>query len=139
MTYIDDGEAYSLPSLPKYQAPATLNQSNPVSGTKYTVLDTTKNVRIICAYVKVTWTVQPTPLEMHITIDGQTITASVANPTTATRYYLMYYNGEWTLNNSEYSAAYRAFAIEARSIKIEVETTGGTVSNLSAAIQYAKW
>jgi len=32
----------------------------------------------------------------------------------------------------------RSFLLEGRSVKVEAETTGGTVSNLSATVKYAK-
>lgn len=124
----------------QHQADATLSQANPVSGTKYTVLDTTKNVRIIAAFVQCTWTVQPTPLEIHVTIDGQSITHLVGNPASATDY-------ETAMNlNSEAAQPLSAvgtrlnwgFDYEGRSVKVEVEITGGTVSNLAARVKYAK-
>ena len=71
----------------KQQPDASLNQANPVSGTKYTVLDTIRNVRIIGIEVNVTWTVQPSPLEIHITIDGQTLRFFKTDPVSATAYF----------------------------------------------------
>jgi len=55
---------------PKEKADGTLTQANPISGTKYTVLSTTRRVRILNIAARVTWTVQPNPLEIHLTIDG---------------------------------------------------------------------
>lgn len=130
---------YVLP-VPEMQPDATLSQANPISGDKYTVLDTTKNVRIISIMLKVTWTVQPTPLEVHITIDGQALTGSQANPVSVTNYYVQLHGGQATLFlNTTDQVIYRTFLLEGRSVKIEVETTGGTVSNLSSRVKYAKW
>lgn len=124
---------------PAHQPDAVLTQANPVSGTKYTVLDTTKNVRIISIHALVTWTVQPTPLEIHITIDGQTIICSIANPDSDIAHVAENFTNSpnWGL-----VAAYQqdtAFILEGRSVKIEAEITGGAVSNLAARVKYAKW
>lgn len=124
----------------EHQADATLSQANPVSGTKYTVLDTTKNVRVVTAFVSVTWTVQPTPLQIHVTIDGNSLTHQVTNPVSATNYELALNNQGETAQplSVEGTRLNWGFCYEGRSIKIEVETTGGTVSNLSATVKYAK-
>lgn len=134
------GGGFKVPAL---QADATLSQANPVSGTKYTVLATTKNVRVIAMSGSVTWTVQPNPLETHGTVDGITYNWSRANPVSATPYvpFLDPSNVEaaqskGTLNQF---SSYQAFLLEARSCKIEVETTGGTVSALDARVKYGKW
>lgn len=124
---------------PQQQADATLSQANPVSGTKYTVLDTVNNTRIIGISAQCTWTVQPTPLEIHVTIDGETVTFTVANPATATDYFAAnsLANAETA---QELAAAQPAvpFLREGQSVKVEAEITGGTVSNLSARVKYAK-
>lgn len=141
-TRIREGDASTKPTLFKRQADATLSQANPTSGTKYTVLDTTKNVRIISIEVNVTWTVQPTPLEIHITIDGQTITHGQIDPVSTTNYFCYRHPAHAASSQQMTStlAVYQAPAwlYEARSIKIEAETTGGTTSNLSARVKYAK-
>lgn len=130
------------------QPDAVLNQVNPVANTLYTVLDTTKNVKIESITVSVTWTVQPNPLQIIITKDGQTETFSFTDPATATNY---------TLTQSVASAAAAASAqvlattlsatvllhqpIEGRSIKVQARTgaaTAGTTSNLSARAKYGK-
>lgn len=125
------------------QADATLSQANPVSGTKYTVLDTTTNVRIISIAVRCTWTVQPSPLEIHITIDGQTITHAGTNPVSDDWLFIDFTNAELNeatqlLDSSNAELKRRAFAYEGRSVKVEAEITGGTVSNLSARVKYAR-
>lgn len=129
-------------ALPAHQADATLSQANPVSGTKYTLLDTCKNCRIIGIMAKVTWTVQPTPLEVHVTIDGQTITHTKTNPASATNHFAEVWQGAAEdaqgLPDTDIGMR-RNWVYEGRSIKIEVETTGGTVSSLDARVKYAKW
>lgn len=128
---------------PKLQTVAYLAQANPVSGTKYTVLDTTKNVRIHNIAVDCTWTVQPNPLEVHLTIDGLSFKASFTNPVSATAYFLNLLSISWNSNDVTLSAtseiAERAFLLDARSIKIEIEITGGTVSQLRGQVRYSKW
>ena len=130
---------YEYP-VPEHQADATLNQANPVSGTKYEVLPETKNVRIIGISVECTWTVQPTPLEVHITIDGVPILCSKTDPASAIPHFagLNATMSGGTLDDTTYDPR-RTFLLEGRSVKIEVEITGGTVSNLSARVKYAKW
>jgi len=127
---------------PKQKADATLSQANPTSGDKYTVLSTARRVRVIGISVWVSWTVQPTPLEVHCTVDGQSYLFSIANPVNGTRYSAFiderYGIGVSTLGADSY-AKYRAYLFEGRSVKIEVETTGGTVSNISAKVVYAQW
>lgn len=121
------------------QPDATLNQANPDSGTKYEVLATTKRVRLIGISVQCTWTVQPTPLEIHLTINGQTVTYTFTDPVTATDYF-----AKNSLGNAETAQELTVtqpdvpFLREGRSVKVEAEITGGTVSNLSARVKYGK-
>jgi len=127
-------------SVPVHQADAVLNQASPVSGTKYTVLETT-NVRILSLTIICTWTVQPTPLQLHITVDGQTIVHAVGSPVSATQYIAFRTSGNaeaaQTLGTTDNTKI--AFIYEGRNIKVEAEITGGTVSNLSARVKHAKW
>ena len=133
----------------KHQPDATINQDNPDSGIKYewssdgtqaNKLGTLKNVRIISIEVHCTWTVQPTPLEIWVTIDGQSLRFFVTDPESATLYYDELYPSEeyGYLVKANPHAPKRAFLLEGRSVKVEVEITGGTVSNLSARVKYAK-
>ena len=128
------------PDVFKLQTDASLSQATPTSGTKYTVLDTVKNVRIIGIVASVTWTGQPTPLEIHVTIDGQAYTFTVTDPVSATKYYARLLSGNaitaQPLVTTDVEVT-RAFLLEGRSVKVEAETTGGTVSNLSATVKYA--
>ena len=124
---------------PEHQADAVLNQDNPDSGTKYTVLDTTKNVRIVAVMVACTWTVQPTPLEIHITIDGQPYTLTMDDPASGTCHFFNYWALTTSIGVLGTSDPKMPFLLEGRSVKIEAEITGGTVSNLSARVKYAKW
>ena len=131
----------------EHQADAVLNQSNPVSGTKYIVLDTTKNVKILSVFVSVAWTGQPTPLELHVTVDGITKRFVRNNPASATAYIPQ--SNPDTAPASQYLVTTADAAlpyllktmdiINGRSVKIEAEIIGGTVSNLSARVKYAKY
>jgi hypothetical protein len=125
-------------------ADAVLNQATPVSGTKYTVLDTTRNCRIHSIVAKVTWTVQPTPLEIHLTIDGEAFVATQANPVTATDYALAQSVATDMLAAvaGVFTTAYNVDALpiynyEGQSVKVEVETTGGTVDPLECRVKYS--
>lgn len=122
----------------EYQADATITQANPVSGTKYEVLATTKNVRLYTLNVACTWSVQPSPLEIHVTIDGQTPKADQANPGSTTNYrvYIRDEQADWEFKTG--FAEHRAFLVEGRSVKIEGEITGGTVSQLASRVKYGK-
>ena len=125
----------------KDQPDATLDQDNPESGTKYEVLATTKRVRIIHIAVRCTWTVQPSPLEVWITIDGKTVRCVQTDPENNVWYYpIEVYpeNVDMTMGKAEYKGIARSFLREGRSVKVEAEITGGTVSNLSARVKYAK-
>jgi hypothetical protein len=119
---------------------ASLSQANPVSGTKYLVLDTTKNCRINDIAVWDTWTVQPNPLEVHITIDGESLTFTQANPVTATAYYPII-SALVALNAQPMGGTHldhRPFFLEGRSIKVEAEITGGTSNPLDCRVIYSK-
>lgn len=124
-------------------ADATLIQANPVSGTPYAVLATTNNVRIygIMAYCE--WTVQPTPLELHITIDGNTITHTQTDPVSGTG-YLGTRNMDQVETNQGFvtdreTAQRPAFLWEGKSVSITAEVTGGTVQSLQARVKYGRW
>lgn len=122
------------------QTDEIVDESPPTSGLKYTLLDTVKNVRIISIYIKVTWTGQPDPLEVHVTIDGVAMRFFYTNPVSEDEYQCtirghLSYTAQ-TMDTTEYGA-YKVFLIEGKSVKVEVETTGGTVSNLYARVKYA--
>jgi len=127
------------PTIFKHQADATLDQASPVSGTKYEVLATTKNVRIIGISAVCTWTVQPDPLEVHVTIDGQLLSFHFTDPVSTTPYFAYLDANRTAINQAmDSSVGKEAFLLEGRSVKVEAEITGGTVSNLSARVKYAK-
>ena len=130
---------------PKHMADATLSQANPVSTTLYTVLDTTKNVRIILIEAHITWaTTQPTLMDVVVTVDGQSVVFRIANPINATPY-----EANWiaetalaalvVTTNNHYRN--RTFLLEGRSVKIEVRITWATTqpTPLVCRVKYAKY
>jgi hypothetical protein len=125
------------------QPDAVLSQANPVSTTLYTVLPATSNVRINSIIVNVTWTVQPNPLDVVVTIDGKTLRFYKSNPVSGTDYYTVVSchsddNNQDLDTSLTNNALMIPFFIEGRSVKIEVRTTGGTTSNISARVKWAK-
>lgn len=125
----------------QHQPDATLDEDDPVSGQKYTILETTKDVKIYSLVAKSIWSEQPSPLEIHVTIDGNTITFTKANPASNE-----FYEADRQANLAESAQSLNAMGIsryvaqyyQGKSIKIEAEVTGGTVSNLSTRIKWAK-
>lgn len=141
---IERGTAYK--PVPVLQADTTLSQANPVSGTQYAVLATNINVRIWAASAYSEWTVQPSPIELHFTIDGNTLTHAKANPVTATHYIAqLNAQGSEIQGNMDiytalgYSLIARSIMIEGRSVAAVAEITGGTVQLLTARIKWSKW
>ena len=133
---------------PEHQPDATIDVTDPVSGTKYewesppgTPLGTQKKVRLIDVILKVMWTVQPTPLEVHITIDGRSLIYVIGDPASDTYYSLDYMGAgaEGGALSTTIRTSTRAFTLEGRSVKVEAEITGGTVSLLRARVKWAKW
>lgn len=119
---------------------AVLNQVNPGDGTIYEVLPEVRNVRLINAQIRCTWTLQPTPLELHAVIDGVTWNWSQGNPVSNTSYYPVItpeldVDAQW-LNATLYGY-YRASLLDARSLSISAEISGGTVQNLDCWVYYA--
>lgn len=127
------------------QADAAISQANPVSTTLYTVLAATANVRIISISATVTWAVtQPNPLEVLVTIDGNTLVFIAANPVSATPYFAVIepYAPETTqiLSNDVNSTRYRAFLLEGRSVQVQVRVTWAVTqpTPLVCRVKYAK-
>lgn len=126
--------------IPVDQPDATISLA-PVSGAKNVVLDITGNVRLIGIFVRVTWTVQPSPLEIHGTIDGIPWIWTQANPVSnAAHFCQISENLSKTIQTmgATQRAPTRGFLLECRSIKIEAEITGGTVSNLECRVKYQR-
>lgn len=133
---------------PEYQAPATLNQANPVQNTWYTVLDTTLNCRIWAILIQIDTTGET--LDVQITVDGQVIPSSGAVCVAGNAYEICFgYSGALgvlPIDNlvpfdvgSPFSR-YRAYLIEGRSVKVEVrKTTAAGAGNLRAEVQYSTW
>ena len=137
---------FSLPekkTVPEHQADAYLSQDNPVSGTWYTVLDTTKNVRVIAVCIKITWaTTQPSNLIVRITIDGKTESFDITTAASATWYYCIFNpsvaNDQFLVTTNPDA---RSFLVEGRSVKVEANVVWATTQPtlLECRIKYAKW
>lgn len=125
---------------PKTMPALIVTTAPPTSGLKYALLPTKMNCRLIGIRAQVAWTVQPSPLEVHITLDGEDWTFAKVDPVTATAY---------SIRNLDMGAGIAAqsldvvttlqspFILEGREMKIETETTGGTVSQMYAEVIYA--
>lgn len=125
---------------PEFQAMNDWAQASPVSGTKYEVMAETELVRLMYIATRCTWTVQPTPLEVHLTVDGQSLTGYKNNPVSNTWYYFRFspYTTMTTLPLTTGTPDV-PYVLDARTLKIEQEVTGGTVSNTQARVWYALW
>ena len=126
---------------PKQQPDETLDQDNPVSATEYPVLAATSNVRIIGVSANVTWTVQPN-LQVHITVDGELFTYTIAAPVTATPYATQQIDLSLANTAQVLSAILVTelpFKHEGKVITVTAETTGGTTQNLAARVKWARW
>jgi len=130
------------PKTFSFQAPVAKDQDDPVDGTEYTVLDTTKHVRIVSIYAKCTWTVQVTTLTVTVTVDGHEFTYSKGNPETATDYF-----ANISEKTPDPSAGYldatgqaneRAFLIGGKNVKVTIKRDGGTCQNVYCLIKYDK-
>ena len=124
------------------QPDAVIAQANPVSGTLYPVLAATEDVSIISISIKVTWTVQPDPLQVHTIIDGNIITYNQANPVSTTNYYpvtIPYANEVNQAMDSGSDLALRtSYPMDGQDVAVSAETTGGTVSNLTCRVKWAR-
>ena len=126
-----------------HQGDVVLNQANPTSGLPYAVLPESLYVRIYSIASAVTWTVQPTPLQVHLDLDGVDITHGQGNPATGT-YYGSYVTEDAAEGGQQMGAANaytprRAFLYEGKRCTIHAETTGGTVQNLDARVKWARY
>lgn len=144
---IEDGQPMeAVKRVFELQADAVVSQANPVTATKYTVLDTTKNVRIISIAAKITWAVtQPTPIVVTVTIDGVSYIFGKTDPVTATSYYPAIGDdqSEATAGMSVTGNCWaygRPFMLEGRSVKVEIEVTWATTqpTPLVCRVKYAK-
>ena len=131
--------------VPKKMPDATLTQNNPVSTTLYEVLPLTSNVRIYSISVAVTWAVtQPTPLEVVLTVDNQTIIYIVGNPVSAQQYAAATQDGASEASQAlsvTWFGEYRAFLMEGRQVRVQVRVTWAVTQPdpLFCRVKYAKW
>jgi len=122
----------------KYMADAVLSQAGAVQNTWYTVLDTTKKVRILSLMMTVS--VANEDLELKMTIDGETLNGAQANAVAGTSYYCLKDAGSANilLSATGFNMG-RYAALDANSVKIEVrKTTANGAGTLSARAVYCK-
>lgn len=123
------------------QPDAVLDQANPVSTNTYSVLVATEDVRILSISASVTWTVQPSPLEAIVMVDGNTILHQQADPVSTTEYTPLITPAtpeNLQLMDTTGVISSRAFLYEGQSVAVQARTTGGTTSNLSCRVKWAK-
>lgn len=132
--------------MPLQQADAYLNQVNPVSGTLYTVLPTTIDVRIISIASSITWAVtQPNPVDVVVTIDGIVCVFRSDNPPSGAWYYGRLYENNPMDNvqglHPDTTAITRSFLLEGRSVKIETRVTWAVTqpTPLICRVKWARW
>lgn len=136
------GERVYFP--PKAMADAVISQANPVSATLYEVLPTTRNCRILSLSATITWAVtQPTPLEIVVTCDGNTIVFQTANPVSATPYQaaLRTSAAETSQVLLGISDLFVTGLLEGRSVRVQVRITWAVTqpTPLVCRIKYAQW
>ena len=124
---------------PKFMEPARYDDA-PDLGVKNPVLPLSRNVRIYDIYSMVTWTGQPSPLEIWITLEGTIRKGEQIDPESATPYYVTRHPlGVSAIFALTKTLPLHAFLVEGRLVKVEVEITGGTVSNLKCFVQWGQW
>ena len=123
---------------------ATINQVNPASGTGYPVLAIQETgVRIIGIMGQCTWTVQPSPLEIQVSMGATTIIYNQTDPVTLNAYAcvnssMMDVDAQQMIDivaNVDPANA-RAFLVDGVNVGIMAEITGGTVQNLGCSVLY---
>ena len=139
---------------PRMQEDSVTIIAAPVSGTKYEWREGTtgagaslgdqSNVRIISIVAKLTWaTTQPDPLEIYVTMDGQTFTMSRATPVTDVIYAATIRPAvtEWITAVAADHPLSRVGGYDCRSLKLEVEITWAITqpTNLTMRVKWAKW
>jgi len=93
----------------------------------------------------ITWaTTQPTPLEVHITMDGIPYTLAMIDPISATNYFYRFLpemaaNAQGLAADAYTDERNKSFLFEGKSIKIEVEITWAVTqpTPLVCRIKYA--
>lgn len=139
----------SSPNVPpRLMTDVTLSQANPVANTLYPLLPTTRNAKIWSAVAQIQWTVQPTPLQVILTIDGKIVVHGFTNPATVTSYAVVHGVAEDYMDENNqllaiaYSAAIPNPLYEGKTVRVDVRTgsvTAGTTQNLTARLKYSQY
>ena len=126
--------------VPEHKPGAYLNQNSPVQNTWYTVLDTTRNVRIIHIGYRVNTTGET--LEMRLTLDGNVFSNTI-NATAGSWYYVALDSlstSSLHINLTSEMMPNRTFLAEARSAKLEIrKTTASGTGSIQVYVQYAQF
>jgi len=126
--------------MPQLQTDALLNQAAAVQNTWYTVLDTTKNVKIM--FVLFRCTAVNETVQLRFTIDG--LTRTLEQACVANTYYYARWGADATTGANWYASLTVTAdmnlmnPIEGRSIKIEMRKTTATgASALQCRVPYS--
>lgn len=123
--------------VPAHQADATLSQAAPVQNTYYTILDTSKNVKVYIIACSVADTGET--LQVTITIDGQTYTGSQA--AVAGTLYSCFIGRDGAIGFASGNQNVALYApLTARSLKVQIKkTTAAGAGTITGRVIYAKW
>ena len=126
--------------VPEHKPGAYLNQSSPVQNNWYTVLDTTRNIRIIHIGYRVNTTGET--LEMRLTLDGNVFSNTI-NATAGSWYYVALDSlstSSLHINLTSEMMPNRTFLAEARSAKLEIRKTPASgTGSIQVYVQYAQF
>lgn len=121
----------------EHQPDAVLAQASPAQNTWYTIIDTTANVKIYCINVMIATTAET--LNVRITIDGQTLQATMTGLTLGSYYNLYLQPIDGTLNWQTSNNSLNFMYLEGRSVKVDArKTTANGTGTLNARVIWAK-
>ncbi len=121
---------------------AFIQQTAPVSEQWYTVLDTTKRVRVISIGSQTSWAVtQPHPTEVLVTIDGKSILFVLPNPISYSAYTAVKLTNQENNGFSNTNYPRLSFLYEGRNVKVETRTTWAVNAPawVRCRVKYGKW
>jgi hypothetical protein len=110
----------------KFQSPIVIQIVHPVQNTWYTILPTTMNCRLIGFQTMIETLLES--VNIRLTLDGVVLTNSGDQIAGASYFGYFDSSGGLRVGTTDISA-YRAFLIEARSIKLEIQKTTANGDN----------
>ena len=121
---IHDGEVQErVARVFEHQPDAPLDEANPLNDTWYTVLDTTKRVRLIGISCRTGKTTAGTvsAMQIKVTVDGQSLLGSASDPTENTVYFIRNPSSpDLLLGTTDKTSS---FLLEGRNVKVEIKVT----------------